>query len=116
MTATERRKRSQDRKGLALFAAMGIAVTGALTLGWQADSARGLTVSESLASAGFGSPAERVSARFESPAREVRLIGLCDGRLMAALEESSFPAGCEWIEPIRSESAFVNPMTGKAGQ
>lgn len=37
----------------------------------------------------------------EPAASEVRLIGECNGRLLAAMEESSFPAGCEWIEPIR---------------
>lgn len=35
---------------------------------------------------------------------EARLIGECHGRLLAAMEESSFPAGCAWIEPIRMES------------
>ena len=72
----------------------------------------------------------------EPAAIEARLIGMCDGRLMAALEESSFPAGCEWIEPIRFEPeamaaddywreleaaailrrGLVNPMTGESSR
>ena len=36
-----------------------------------------------------------------SRAIEVRLIGHCDGKLLAAMEEDNFPAsGCSWIEPI----------------
>lgn len=34
-------------------------------------------------------------------AQPVRLIGECGGRFYAAMEESAFPSGCEWIEPIR---------------
>lgn len=55
------------------------------------DHANGLSVSESLG----------IAPR----AREVRLIGDCNGRIMAALEEDQFPAGCRWIEPIRMESS-----------
>jgi len=40
----------------------------------------------------------------ESPAVPARLIGLCNGGYMAAIEESAFPEGCLWIEPIREES------------
>lgn len=40
----------------------------------------------------------------ERPAVPARLIGLCDGRILAAEEESAFPAGCTWIEPIRYAS------------
>lgn len=78
----------------------------------------------------------RAALHYESPAREVRLIGLCDGRLMAALEESSFPSDCAWIEPIRFEPeamaaddywkelesaailrrGLVNPMTGESSR
>lgn len=39
----------------------------------------------------------------ERPAYEARLIGLCGGRVMAGLEESAFPSGCQWIEPINYE-------------
>lgn len=36
------------------------------------------------------------------PATEVRLIGMCDGKLLAAKEEDNFPeTGCAWIEPVR---------------
>lgn len=35
------------------------------------------------------------------PAREIRLIGECDGKFYGAMEESDFPDGCAWIEPIR---------------
>jgi hypothetical protein len=37
----------------------------------------------------------------KEPAVEARLIGYCGGRIMAAMEESAFPSGCAWIEPIR---------------
>lgn len=33
-------------------------------------------------------------------AQPVRLIGMCQGQLLAALEESQFPADCDWIEAI----------------
>ena len=36
----------------------------------------------------------------ERPAVEVRLVGMCQGRYFAALEESAFPAGCLWIAPL----------------
>lgn len=36
-----------------------------------------------------------------TPAREIRLIGECDGKFYGAMEEDQFPAGCAWIEPIR---------------
>lgn len=32
---------------------------------------------------------------------EIRLIGECDGKFYGAMEESDFPDGCAWIEPIR---------------
>ena len=35
------------------------------------------------------------------PAREIRLIGECNGKFYGAMEESDFPDGCAWIEPIR---------------
>lgn len=34
-------------------------------------------------------------------AKPARYIGLCHGRLLAAMEESSFPRDCDWLEPIR---------------
>lgn len=34
-------------------------------------------------------------------AREIRLIGECNGKFYGAMEESDFPDGCAWIEPIR---------------
>lgn len=34
-------------------------------------------------------------------AREIRLIGECNGKFYGAMEEDQFPAGCTWIEPIR---------------
>lgn len=40
----------------------------------------------------------------DSSAREARLIGRCDGVLMAGMEESDFPAGCAWIDPIRESN------------
>jgi hypothetical protein len=40
------------------------------------------------------------AAEAERPAVPVRLVGLCDGRMMAAMEESAFPAGCDWIAPL----------------
>lgn len=36
-----------------------------------------------------------------SRAREIRLIGECGGKFYGAMEESDFPDGCAWIEPIR---------------
>jgi hypothetical protein len=43
----------------------------------------------------------------ERPAIEARLIGRCDGRLMAAAEESAFPAtGCDWIRATSEESSL----------
>ena len=37
-------------------------------------------------------------------ARPARLIGLCEGIFLTAMEESDFPAGCLWIEPIRVDT------------
>lgn len=34
-------------------------------------------------------------------AHEIRLIGECNGLYYGGVEESDFPDGCEWIEPIR---------------
>lgn len=32
---------------------------------------------------------------------EIRLIGECGGKFYGAQEESDFPEGCAWIEPVR---------------
>lgn len=34
-------------------------------------------------------------------AHEIRLIGECNGQFYGGQEESDFPDGCAWIEPIR---------------
>ncbi len=34
-------------------------------------------------------------------AHEIRLIGECNGLYYGGQEESDFPDGCAWIEPIR---------------
>lgn len=39
-------------------------------------------------------------------ARPVQLLGQCGGVIMAAMEESDFPAGCAWIEPINYYSEY----------
>lgn len=41
-----------------------------------------------------------------------RLIGLCDGRPMLAVEESQFPMGCSWIEPIASLAPYAFALVG----
>ena len=46
-----------------------------------------------------------VAGAGERAAVPARLIGECDGRIMAAMEESAFPAGCAWIEPIRYQES-----------
>lgn len=33
-------------------------------------------------------------------AQEARLIGLCNGKLLAAMTKDQFPSGCQWIERI----------------
>lgn len=94
-------KRRGDIMGIAACAAMALAVAGGLYGMARIDAANGISVSQSLANHGIGraSPYDR----FERPdaARPARLIGSCGGQIMAAEEESSFPAGCAWIEPIR---------------
>ena len=96
MTKREQAKRNADRRGLALIGATLLIGMGGLFYGAiKADAARGISVSESLASAGIGR-----AAPTEAPAVPVRLVGMCDGRLMGAMEESAFPAGCEWIAPL----------------
>ena len=39
----------------------------------------------------------------KSSARPARLIGVCSGQMLAAMEEDEFPAGCDWIELINFE-------------
>ena len=90
----------------------GVAFAGAIVASFgamfyvaaAADAAHGISVSESLRNNGIHGAAY-VAEAFESerPAVPVRLIGKCNGRILAALEESSFPAGCEWIEEIHAE-------------
>lgn len=48
--------------------------------------------------------ANYVAAPAPSTVIEARLIGHCNGRIYAGQEESSFPAGCDWIEPIRYDN------------
>lgn len=37
----------------------------------------------------------------QADAEPIRLIGLCHSQLLGGIEEDSFPAGCDWIEPVR---------------
>jgi len=97
LSRSELRKRSQDRKGFALLTATALGFAALFGGAYAVDSANGVSVSQSLASVGIG--------RAEAPAREARLIGRCGDKLLAGLEESSFPAGCAWIEPIREFEA-----------
>lgn len=95
LSSRELRKRSQDRLGVALISATVLGF-GALVYGAaRIDAANGITVSQSLASVGIG--------HAERPAVAIRLVGKCNGRIMGAMEESAFPAGCEWIEPFHAE-------------
>lgn len=95
ISSAEARKRKADRAGLILISAC-LAGFAAMAYGaFAIDQARGITVSQSLAQWGIG----RAPA-----ARQVRLVGQCDGKILAAMEESDFPAGCAWIEPVKTES------------
>lgn len=125
-------KRRKDMAGAAILAATLAGAAAFMSYAVKADAERGLTVSESLCTAGIGCTANesatlrawlrgqppkgelrqfaaearrRIGYKPERPAVEARLIGRCNGRLMAALEESAFPAGCDWIEPIRDADA-----------
>lgn len=40
-------------------------------------------------------------------AEEVRLLGFCNGKLLAAKEEDQFPTGCLWIEPVNHRREVV---------
>ena len=65
-------------------------------------TAHGLALAATAAAALIGcNLANHPLAAAEPAAIEARLIGYCGGRVLAAVEESSFPAGCNWIEPIR---------------
>lgn len=107
------RKARLDMAGAALILASLAGCAGFTSYAVKADAARGLSVSESLCTAGIGcTAAERgrivAELRGEAPAVPARLIGECGGRILAATEESSFPAGCAWIEPIRYESEVTS--------
>lgn len=137
LTQAERRKRRQDRIGGAIIGATILAAVGAFYGAVQIDAANGLTIGESLCTAGIGctiedSAALRAELRGDAPtesgfyttrdfcdqrdcgaylkarklamaeAMPARLIGRCGGRLYAGNSESSFPAGCDWIEPIKA--------------
>lgn len=41
-----------------------------------------------------------------------RLIGFCRDRLLLAQEESQFPIGCDWIEPIPSLAPYAFALIG----
>lgn len=100
---------------MALCAATALGFAAMLAGAFQIDAAHGITPAESMCGNGFSgfcvaSPAKptrrfahgvREAIGYVAPAREARLIGRCDGVLMAGMEEDSFPAGCAWIEPIR---------------
>lgn len=53
---------------------------------------------------GFAVAVDSAKPPAESPAVPAKLIGKCHGGYMAAVEESAFPEGCLWIEPIKEES------------
>lgn len=112
VASRRRRNNGQRNAGVALILAT-VAGFGGLFYGAAAiDRANGITVSESLANHGIHGGAY-VARHFESPieapAVEAKLIGRCGDKLMAAMEESAFPDGCAWIEPIREFEA------GRAG-
>ena len=105
--ASNRRYGAGRGAGLAILAATALGFAGLFYGAARIDAANGISVSESLANNGIhggAAIARHFERNAEAPAVEARLIGRCGGRLMAGLEESSFPAGCEWIEPIRTES------------
>lgn len=98
MTRTQLRKRNQDRAGIAIVAAVALSFSGLLYGAARIDAANGITPAESMCNNGFSG-----FCVSERPAVPARLIGQCGGRILAAMEESAFPAGCNWIEPIRTE-------------
>lgn len=107
LSSSQRRKRSQDRLGLALLGAVALGFVGFGYAAVKIDESNGITPSESMCNNGFAGFCQ--AAPKEAPAVPAMLIGRCNGVLMAAMEESAFPAGCTWIEPIREFEA------GRAG-
>lgn len=107
------RKARLDIMGAAIVAACGLAALAFGSAAVALDAERGLTVSESLCTAGLGCTAERraeIRAELrgaERPAVPARLIGDCGGRIMAAEHESAFPAGCAWIVPAGAPLVFA---------
>lgn len=97
----------RNKQGLAMLGAMALCVPAMLYGAARIDAANGITVSESLASAGAygGAAVARHFERSEAPAVPARLVGECGGRIYAGNSESSFPAGCVWIEAVRTESS-----------
>lgn len=45
----------------------------------------------------------RLAVDVQPKAQPIRLIGMCNGQLLGAMEEDQFPAPCEWIEGVRFE-------------
>jgi hypothetical protein len=41
-----------------------------------------------------------------------RLLALCHGRPMLAVEEDALPMGCSWIEPISSLAPYAFAIVG----
>lgn len=50
---------------------------------------------------GFALAVDSAKPPAESPAVPARLIGVCNGGYMSAVEESAFPEGCQDIKPIK---------------
>jgi hypothetical protein len=124
LTIRRQRERSKARAtlafGLLAVTSFAVCLGGALGAAIEADARNGMTVSESLASAGFGraSPdlehrrfAREFRAAINYPAaKPARLIGYCGGRIMAGMEEDSFPAGCAWIESPAGAAAKLEAL------
>lgn len=113
------RRNAKEMKGLALISAAVLGFAGLFYGAAKIDEANGISVSQSLENNGIGGGAaiaryfEGVPA--EAPAVPVRLIGMCGGRMLAAMEESAFPANCDWIAPLggtESESPAAE-LTGR---
>lgn len=97
------RRKAEARAGWAMLAGVALASAGILAACYQADKAAGISVSESLASHGIGRAAISPAMGGER-ARPARLIGRCNGVLLAGMEESDFPMDCQWIERIRADN------------
>jgi hypothetical protein len=80
----------QDTYAKAVIAGVALVTVATLATAVELDRRNGVTVSQSL---GID----------ERPAVPVRLIGACNGQILGAMEESAFPAGCDWIETINIE-------------